>query len=273
MAQNKKRVEWGVHIHRYNLTEQNQYHPRVALRGTVTLADLAARAAERLRGMRPAMEMEMVGRVLMEAAEDFLVEGYAVDTQLGRLTPVVTGMWGFNRIDPKVRAQNGASVSYALSSELKKAFSNPLFHEVDAPVQGPWVYDVFDLNTQSHNRRLTPGGHVYLKGRHLLLNGDLPERGVELLDAETEEVVHRFDTAFLARYLNSRSRIVLIIPADLPDGLYRLAVTTQCTTGPKPLQYANRRISNVRLRVGEEPPAADGTDASDGRTTEESAQP
>ena len=27
MAQNKKRVEWGVHIHRYNLTEQNQYHP------------------------------------------------------------------------------------------------------------------------------------------------------------------------------------------------------------------------------------------------------
>ena len=104
-------------------------------------------------------------------------------------------------------------------------------------------------------------------------NGDLPERGVELLDAETEEVVHRFDTAFLARYLNSRSRIVLIIPADLPDGLYRLAVTTQCTTGPKPLQYANRRVSNVRLRVGEEPPAADGTDASDGRTTEESAQP
>lgn len=266
MGNDKKRVEWGVRIHRYNLKEGNEYHPRVVLRGTVTLAELAARAADRLRGMRSAREMEMVGQVLMEVAEDFLVEGYAVDTRLGRLTPVVTGMWGFDRIDPKVRAQNGASVSYALSRELKEAFDNPLFHEADHIMQGPFVYDVFDLASQSHNKRLTPGGHVYLKGRHLLLNGDLPARGVELLDAETGKVVHRFDTDFLARYMNSRTRIVLIIPQDLPDGLYRLAVTTQCSTGPKPLQHANRRVDNVRLRVGEEP-AEEGTAGDDGRTT------
>ena len=253
MTQKKKRVEWGVRIHRYNLTDKEEFHPRVVLRGTATLAELAARASQRLHGMRSAMELEMAGRALMAAAEDFLVEGFAVDTRLGRLTPVVTGMWGFRRIDPRVRAQNEASVSYALSGELKEALADPLFHEEDRLRQGPWVYDVLDMETQTHNARLTPGGHVWLKGRHLLLNGDLPERGVELLDAETEEVVHRFDTDFLARYLNSRSRIVLILPADLPDGLYRLAVTTQCTTGPKPLRHANRYVSSLRLRVSEEP--------------------
>ena len=51
MAQNKKRVEWGVHIHRYNLTEQNQYHPRVALRGTVTIIPISSIAAFEARHM------------------------------------------------------------------------------------------------------------------------------------------------------------------------------------------------------------------------------
>ena len=40
----------------------------------------------------------------------------------------------------------------------------------------------------------------------------------------------------------------------LADGLYRLAVTSQCTTKPTPLKKPVRRVvDNIWLRVGEEP--------------------
>lgn len=250
----KKRVEWGVRLQRYNLSEGNELElqPRVVLRGTLSLHDLALRLQQRTNGRYRAEETELVARLLMDTATDALVDGYALNTPMGRLTPVVTGMWSLNRLIPSERAKNQPTLAYALSAELKKAFENPLFHEEDPLLQGPYIYDVFDLTSQTHNQRLTPGGHVYLKGRHLLMHGDLPQRGVELIDDASGRVVHRYSADEVYRYMNTRSRIVLILPPELPDGLYRLAVTTQCTTSPRPLKRTNRYEGRTRLRVGEE---------------------
>lgn len=96
---------------------------------------------------------------------------------MGRLTPVVRGMWNFNRINPAARAQNQASLSYALSTELKKAFEDPLFHVENSLQRGPFIFDIRDMESGTHNERLTPGGYVFLKGRLLLMNGDSPLRG------------------------------------------------------------------------------------------------
>lgn len=265
----KKRVEWGVRLERYNLSKDNAYelHPRVVLRDTLSLHDLALRLQWQTNGRYRAEETELIGRLLIDTAIDALVEGYAVQTDLGRLTPVVTGMWSMQRLVPSERAKNQATLAYALSKELKKAFENPLFHEEEPLLQGPYVYDVFDLNSQTHNQRLTPGGHVYLRGRHLLMHGDSPLRCVELLDDSDGHVVHRFSGDEVYRYMNTRSQIVLILPTELADGVYRLAVTTQCTTGPRPLKQPKRYVGRTLLRVGEEPVAVeepqidtDGTD-------------
>ena len=181
MAKPKKRVEWAVRLHRYNLKEGNNLHPRVVLRGTLSLEDLAQRVERSTRGLYKAEETIIVAHKLMEAAIDALVEGYALNTSLGRLTPVVTGMWSVARLSPEARALNKASVSYALSRELKEAFSDPLFHDEVPPDTGPGIYLVHDMESNSDNGRITPGGYLWVKGRHLLMNGDSPERGVELL--------------------------------------------------------------------------------------------
>lgn len=252
MTQDKKRAEWHVRLHRCKLKgHEDEWQPRMMLRGTATLDDLARRVqAYGAGGMFTAEQVALVGRLLMKAATDMLTEGFAVDTPLGRLTPVVRGMWDFHRIDPQARAQNRADVSFSTGSMLAEALDNPLFRETDRIVQGPMVYDVFDLGSGTHGERLTPGGHVFLRGRHLLMNGDLPQRGVELLDADTERVAHRFSADEVAGYMNSRTRIALVLPATLPAGRYRLAVTTQCTTGPHPLTYANRTVDAKVLQAG-----------------------
>ncbi len=252
MAEQKKRVEWAVRLHPYNLKEGNDLHPRVVLRGTLSLKDLAQRVEQRSHGAYKADETVLVAHRLMDAAIDALVEGYALNTSLGRLTPVVTGMWNFDRLNPEARAQNKASVSYAPSREMKEAFSNPLFHDEVPPDTGPGIYLVHDMESNSDNSRITPGGHIWIKGKHLLMNGDSPERGLELIEEETGRVVRRYTAEELAP-MATRSRLVLRLPDDLPDGLYRLAVTSQCATKPTPLKNPVRRVGNVRLRVGEEP--------------------
>ena len=157
-----------------------------------------------------------------------------------------------NRINPAARAQNQASLSYALSTELKKAFEDPLFHVENSLQRGPFIFDIRDMESGTHNERLTPGGYVFLKGRLLLMNGDSPLRGVELLDAETEEVIHHFPAAELGS-MNTRSRLFFRLPKDLPDGTYRLAVSSQCCTKPTPLKEPVRWVDHKVLRVGEEP--------------------
>ena len=135
MAKYKKRVEWGVRLQHYNLKEGDDLHPRAVLRGTLDVHDLALILEENSRGIYRAADTELIVNQLMSVARDALVDGYALNTPMGRLTPVVRGMWNFNRINPAARAQNQASLSYALSTELKKAF------EISGISKAPAIFD------------------------------------------------------------------------------------------------------------------------------------
>ena len=148
--------------------------------------------------------------------------------------------------------ENSRGIYRAADTELKKAFEDPLFHVEKSLQRGPFIFDIRDMESGTHNERLTPGGYVFLKGHLLLMNGDSPLRGVELLDAETEEVIHHFPAAELGS-MNTRSRLFFRLPKDLPDGTYRLAVSSQCCTKPTPLKEPVRWVDHKVLRVGEEP--------------------
>lgn len=246
------RPVWRVRVRRTNLPGQKDamvYVPRVVLRGTLDVKGLAAWASRRSRGHFDPALLELAAAYLMGAARDALVAGYAVDVPLGRLTPSVTGAWNPDRGNPAARAQNQATASFAPGPLLREAFRQALFHEDGGLRQGPLLADVFDMESGTHNERLTPGGYVALRGRYLLMNGDLPERGVELLDDATGRVVCRFTAEEIASRQNTRSRILLRLPEDLPAGAYRLAVTTQCTSNPRPLRLANRMEDHRVLTV------------------------
>ena len=228
----KKRVNWEVGLYRYNLSDKQATYPRVQLRGTVTLKELAA-IMEKRTGIYKAENTYAILSIMEKIIEDCLIEGFAVSGHLGTLTPTVTGLWGYDRIQPSVREQNKAVIRYAMSPRLKEHLADPLFKTIPRRETGPTcshvenIYAVNDGRQEWHSRDV-----LIIKGSHLLMNGDDPTRGLYFINAETNETAaHITPDAMLQ---NTRSVIMATIPA-LPTGNYRLRVISQCTTSSRPL--------------------------------------
>lgn len=114
LQDDKSRPEWQVQLERFNLKKDVEYKPRVLLRGSLTLNDIADEVYERIRIIRTD-EIRMVLKVAEQIIMNALTDCYSVRGQLGTLSPGVTGMWDTDRIDPEARAKNQArqQISYA----------------------------------------------------------------------------------------------------------------------------------------------------------------
>lgn len=251
----KKRVEWNVALRKSNYLahEEHDWVAKVILNGTLTLEELIARLTREQSCPLSAETLQHAAALLADGIEDYLMEGYAVSTPLGTLTPSVTGIWGTDRLQPEERGRNRATVRYALSPRLKRSLANPLFHEAGmGALRRLAIYSLSDKASGTQNERLTPGRTIEVIGEFLLMNGDLPQRGLYLLDADSSaEVLHLKPEEFV---VNTRRRIIAQLPDGLPQGEYLLRVVSQCTTNPHPMKQAAEYVWGTRLRVGEQLP-------------------
>lgn len=230
----KKRVEWSVSLYRCNIGEtKGKLYPKVNLRGTLSVEDLLDEIVEDRSELRWDT-LRSAAYQLFSKAEEMIIEGYAFSTPLGTLTPSVNGMWNFNRLDPEARAENKATLNYTMSKELKKAFANPLFRQTHTRSSAPRIDSVRIMAESNAEGWAKPGDALLIKGHLLLMNGELPERGLYLLEAETGKQAAFIPAADML--LDTRSSLCCRIPADLPPGEYKLRVMSQCTTNPKPMQ-------------------------------------
>lgn len=230
----KKRVEWGVGLYPYNLSDEPVYYPRVSQRGSVTLDELAAEL-ERRTGIYRRDSVKAIVSIMESIIEDYLIDGYAVSGKLGTLSPSVTGMWNFDRLSPAARAENRAVVRYTMSPHMKESFDNPLFHTTVRGVTGPSIGDIKNMYALSDGRETWRSRDLLIiSGRYLLMNGDLPERGLYFIDAVTGEVAAHLRPEDLLQH--GRCEIIARVP-ELPDGRYRLRIVSQCTTSPRPLRH------------------------------------
>ncbi|WP_418696397.1 DUF4469 domain-containing protein [Bacteroides sp.] len=244
----KKRAEWNVRLIRSNYTDQKDvFYPKAIIARTLTLDDLIARATDGGGcGLNPET-LRAAAQVLLNEAEDCLLEGSAVSTLIGTLTPTVTGIWNPDRTDPEARRQNIATVRYTPGARLKAVLADPLFHEVSGTGLRLSVSDVEDTASHTHNERLTPGRTFTLRGHMLLMNGDLPQRGVYLIDAATgDERLHIRPEELV---VCTRKRIIALAPPDLPQGEYLIRVVSQCTTNPTPMKQAAEYTTQTPLKV------------------------
>lgn len=244
----KRRPEWGVRLFASNYKQAKGTFPRVVLQGNVTLDELADVLQERT-GVYRADSTRAILSLMADLVEEYLIEGYSVSSETGTLSPIVTGLWSFDRLLPSARAQNKAEVRFVMSPRLKKRLDNPLFHQVSRQKTGPTLYSPegrLPVNEQ-YERIIQPDSVLIMGGTMLLMNGDDPSCGLYVVDADTLE-----ERCFFPReelLLNSRTQIMVRLKGDLTPGLYRLRVVSQCTTNPVPLKTPQEGYSTECYRL------------------------
>jgi hypothetical protein len=104
------------------------------------------------------------------------------------------------------------------------------------------IDDVTDLATGSVNESITPGGVVTVSGRRLKVQGSDPACGVYLAPEGGGAAAPISLTGGLG--MNKPSCLAALIPADIPEGPYKLLIRTQFTasgtllTSPRTIESA-----------------------------------
>lgn len=243
-----KRPEWSVSLKRSNLNEIEGWMPVPNLLGTLKREEIAAEVAERCFKRTP--DIMALMDVIENVINDALTEGYAVQTSTGILTPSVTGLWDFDRIQPANRVKNKAVINFTMSKEMKERFANPLFHTgMSHRVSYPQISICRDHYTQSVNDLLTPGHVAFLEGRLMRFLPENPEHGVFLEDVATKERVVFIQAKKLPKA--SGQEIMVQLPPDLKPGSYRIGLVNQCTNSGRPTKQLRTARLEAVLRVAE----------------------
>lgn len=230
---NKKRAEWTVSLYRCNVgKKKGNIYPRVIRQGTVGIDQLAERVVR--AGSEISKELLIcAANMLIEEAENYLLEGYAVSTPLGTLSPGVSGMWNSLRISEKARNENKAHLNYTMSNEIKEKLATARLVEKQ-PQNRLFINKITDLATGRTDGRLTAKETIMINGDLLLMNGDLPERGVYFVDPDSRKTAAFVPASQIK--LNTRTQMLIRLPDELQPGQYQLKVSSQCTTSPRPMK-------------------------------------
>jgi multidrug efflux pump subunit AcrA (membrane-fusion protein) len=106
------------------------------------------------------------------------------------------------------------------------------------------IASLTDVVSGRVNEVLTPGGMANIRGNRIKIIGDKPGLGLFFTNQDTQEVVQVPDTAI---GVNDPSKLIFIIPPDLPVGNYLLSIVTQFTGSNGRFLHDPRTISFNQL--------------------------
>jgi hypothetical protein len=220
---------------------------RVVTNKSLTIKDLVDLAVSRRTDLNPATittAIELLNNVALEQ----LANGASVNLGLCHLSLGVQGVFiGDNaRWDA---SQHALAVKAIPTAELRDAIKSSAVNVRGMAASGIAINSLVDVASGEVNSRLTPGGGVNLTGTKIKLDGDNANVGITLTNVNTQAVVTIPRTSVL---INDPSKITFVVPANLPNGDYTIAISTQFSTGNKTLKETRTGTLDYILNVGDQ---------------------
>jgi hypothetical protein len=181
---------------------------------TVSNKEFCKAVGELAQGLS-AEQMELALKLALVKLKDYLAMGVNVHLDIAEFRLGVKGV-----IDPAGggKALKGEVKAHA-PHELALIAAGLTLVETQPGAAGPTLFSVQDVATEQTSEGLTPGGMAILFGHHIKIE----DGGVKLRNTATgEETVI---TGNLAE--NGMSKVIFLVPANLPAGTYRLSIETR----------------------------------------------
>jgi hypothetical protein len=166
------------------------------------------------------------------AVASALSSGYRVNTPLINYSLSISGTFAGQQdyFDPK---RHELHINCNRGLRLKELTEELSLQKVDGRILRPTISWFRDVQTDTRNDQLTPGGIAIVSGRHLKIEPDDSQQGVFFVSPDSEKVhVERF-------IRNKPSELIFSIPDQLTAHHYTLRIAA------KPKNTIERRVGQL----------------------------
>ncbi|MDR1120117.1 MAG: DUF4469 domain-containing protein [Dysgonamonadaceae bacterium] len=203
-------------------TRKDDRSGRVVSTGSLRIDDLIAIAVSRRSDINAAT-MKASYEILKEVVLEEVCGAKQVEFGLSHYGLGVNGV--FIGDHPVWDGKTHSLILHAsATAEARMALKNIEVDVLGMAQSGIFINSLTDVVSGEINTRLTPGGSVNLAGARIKIAGDAPNIGLHLTEINTGTIT---DIPATSVPVNDPSRIIFIVPTDLPAGDYKLSIITQ----------------------------------------------
>jgi hypothetical protein len=194
--------------------------------GSLKIDDLTAIAASRRTDLNP-VTLKAAYEILKETALDEIRNGKQIEFGLSHYRLGVSGVFIGDHASWNDE-EHHLYIQATTTLEARNALKEVSVEVRGMAQSGIYINSLTDVASGEVNSRLTPGGGVNISGSKLKVAGDASGTGIFLTDINSNNVTAIPTTSIL---INDPSKITFIVPANLPNGDYRLSIVTQYSVG------------------------------------------
>lgn len=201
--------------------DPNDRTAKVSPRESLTLDDVIKRM---LRRGTMVTETDMLAtlKLFFDVVTDEIADGSAVNLPLVNLKPSIKGVFK-DANDTYDSSRHKITAASSPGLLLNKKLSTSKTEKIASSLPGPTLNAFEDINTQSHDAVITPGGIGKIVGEELKFIAAQADEGVFFIDSEGEET----RVTIIASL--TEGQIMFMIP-QLPVGDYTLEVRRAYTS-------------------------------------------
>lgn len=184
-----------------------------------------------------------VTTLFLRVVAQLILNGYSVNTGLFRAVARFSGMIEGGVWNPD---KNTVYVDFTQEKLLRDAIRQTKVEVESEKPDSMYILEVEDRVLGMVANRITPGHNVFIRGARLKVAGTAAEVGVSL--THTDGTVTKIAGDDIV--VNNPSELLLLLPADMKDGIYELKITTQYSNGGSSMLKQPRSVS-CNVQVGE----------------------
>lgn len=222
--------------------DPKDYSASVQSKGSVGISDIIDELVNEGMEIKRETVIDIISRFNRKAA-DLVLSGYNVNTGLVYMRPVIKGVF----YDKVWNAEtNSVYITINQGADLRNAVAETVVEIMGEQSQPMEILSITDSTTGKTDGTLTKGRNVELKGSYLKIAGENSDCGISFRDTATQAITKLRITDIV---INEPSRLLILIPATLPDGEYKLSITTQFTGGNSLLKAPRTVVLDIPVFI------------------------
>ena len=168
-----------------------------------------------------------IKRVLLEEKQIIkraLIMGKRVSNEMFNARILGRGLVYDGRWNPQV---NSLYASFQQSKDLREALDNLSIRVIGEKQESRYISSCRSLSAERNEGQVLAGDSVEIWGKNIKVVGSHPSVGIELINKNGNNI----RIAENKIIVNKPSKLILLLPNDLPEGTYTLVITTQYSPG------------------------------------------